>query len=73
MGRDDHIQQLPWRRVFRQGLVRENIQVGPREALRLRGKLSISVSSQRPATLTQKAMLDLIQQMARNMLAAPRK
>ncbi len=36
---------------------------------RLRIKLSIAVSSQRPATLTQKAMLELIQQTARELLA----
>ncbi|MGE0331053.1 MAG: LysR substrate-binding domain-containing protein [Ramlibacter sp.] len=36
---------------------------------RLRTKLSIAVSSQRPATLTQKAMLELIQQTARELLA----
>jgi LysR family nitrogen assimilation transcriptional regulator len=36
---------------------------------RLRSKLSIAVSSQRPATLTQKAMLELIQQTARELLA----
>ena len=36
---------------------------------RLRTKLSITVSSQRPATLTQKAMLELIQQTARELLA----
>ncbi len=36
---------------------------------RLRTKLSTAVSSQRPATLTQKAMLELIQQTARELLA----
>ncbi len=36
---------------------------------RLRTKLSIAVSSQRPATLTKKAMLELIQQTARELLA----
>jgi LysR family nitrogen assimilation transcriptional regulator len=36
---------------------------------RLRIKLSIAVSSQRPATLTQKAMLELIQHTARELLA----
>ncbi|MBP6404105.1 MAG: LysR family transcriptional regulator [Proteobacteria bacterium] len=38
-------------------------------APRLRTKLSLAVSSQRPATLTQKAMLELIQQTARELLA----
>jgi LysR family transcriptional regulator, nitrogen assimilation regulatory protein len=35
----------------------------------LRSKLSMAMSSQRPATLTQKAMLQLIQQMAGKLLA----
>jgi LysR family nitrogen assimilation transcriptional regulator len=35
----------------------------------LRSKLSMAMSSQRPATLTQKAMLQLIQQMAHKLLA----
>lgn len=35
---------------------------------RLRSKLSLAVSSQRPATLTQKAMLDLIRQSAPRLL-----
>jgi LysR family nitrogen assimilation transcriptional regulator len=34
----------------------------------LRSKLSMAMSSQRPATLTQKALLQLIQQMARKLL-----
>ena len=34
----------------------------------LRSKLAMAMSSQRPATLTQKAMLQLIQQMARKLL-----
>ena len=37
---------------------------------RLRSKLSLAVSAQRPATLTQKAMLELIRQLARKLLAA---
>ncbi|WP_395688372.1 LysR substrate-binding domain-containing protein [Caenimonas koreensis] len=36
----------------------------------IRSRLMIAMSSQRPATLTQKAMLQLIQQMAPQMLAA---
>jgi LysR family nitrogen assimilation transcriptional regulator len=36
----------------------------------LRSKLVIAMSSQRPATLTQKAMLQLIQQMAHKLLAS---
>jgi hypothetical protein len=35
----------------------------------LRSKLSTAMSSQRPATLTQKAALTLIQQLARKLLA----
>jgi LysR family nitrogen assimilation transcriptional regulator len=38
---------------------------------KLRSKLMVAMSSQRPATLTQKAMLELIQQSARALLAAP--
>ena len=41
----------------------------PITAPRLRSKLFIAVSSQRPATLTQKAMLDLIHQAAQSLLA----
>lgn len=37
---------------------------------RLRSQLSMAVSSQRPATLTQKAMLDLIRDSARKLLVA---
>ena len=37
---------------------------------RLRSQLSLAVSAQRPATLTQKAMLELIRQLARKLLAA---
>ncbi|MCW5650325.1 MAG: LysR family transcriptional regulator [Ramlibacter sp.] len=37
---------------------------------RLRSKLSMAVSSQRPATLTQKAMLELIQQTAKSLISA---
>ena len=37
---------------------------------RLRSKLSLAVSAQRPATLTQKAMLELVQTTARNLLPA---
>ncbi|MGE3346498.1 MAG: LysR substrate-binding domain-containing protein [Ramlibacter sp.] len=37
---------------------------------RLRSKLSIATSSQRPATLTQKAMLELIQQTAKALISA---
>jgi LysR family nitrogen assimilation transcriptional regulator len=36
---------------------------------RLRSRLSMAVSPQRPATLTQKAMLDLIRESARKLLA----
>ncbi|MDO8767459.1 MAG: LysR substrate-binding domain-containing protein [Burkholderiaceae bacterium] len=39
-----------------------------RPIARLRSKLSVAVSSQRPATLTQQAMLELIQQLAQTTL-----
>lgn len=42
----------------------------PISAPSLRSKLAMAMSSQRPATLTQKAMLQLIQQMAHKLLAA---
>jgi LysR family nitrogen assimilation transcriptional regulator len=42
--------------------------VRPISSPSLRSKLSMAMSSQRPATLTQKAMLQLIQQMARKLL-----
>ncbi|HWP13763.1 MAG TPA: LysR family transcriptional regulator, partial [Ramlibacter sp.] len=42
----------------------------PISAPSLRSKLVIAMSSQRPATLTQRAMLQLIGQMARKLLAA---
>ncbi len=35
----------------------------------LRSKLALAMSSQRPATLTQKAMLQLIKELARKLLA----
>ncbi|MEO7392672.1 MAG: LysR substrate-binding domain-containing protein [Ramlibacter sp.] len=38
---------------------------------RLRSKLVIAMSSQRPATLTQRAMLELIEQLAKALLAEP--
>lgn len=44
--------------------------VHPITAPRLRSKLSSAVSSLRPATLTQKAMLELIRQTARTLLVA---
>jgi LysR family transcriptional regulator, nitrogen assimilation regulatory protein len=45
--------------------------VRPISSPSLRSKLSIAMSSQRPATLTQKAVLQLIQPMARKLLVAP--
>jgi len=42
----------------------------PIRAPTLRSKLAMAMSSQRPATLTQKAMFQLIQQMAHKLLAA---
>jgi LysR family nitrogen assimilation transcriptional regulator len=38
----------------------------------LRSKLSLAMSSQRPATLTQRAMLQLLQDLAQQLLAEPR-
>ena len=42
----------------------------PISAPNLRSKLAMAMSSQRPATLTQKAVLQLIQQSAQTLLAS---